>query len=583
MKPVLMAVDDNPADLGAVARELAKRYSADYDLLSHTSASDALDQLVELRAAGVNVLVLFAAREMQEMTGLEYFRRSRVLHPQARRVLLLPRSVRSATKPVLQAYSLDAVDRFVTKPIHSPDEGFHRVVTELLASLQTQRGGQTATVTIVGERWNARSYELRDLLLRGGVPFSFVDAESTDGVELLQTHARPGSSLPVVVRFDGLTLSNPTNEDAARALGVRHSDERGVFDTTIIGAGPAGLSAAVYAASEGLRTIVVDQQTIGGQAGTSSRIRNYLGFPFGISGAELCNRALDQAWSFGTETSVLREAVDIQQRGSYFVVTFANGTDIVSRTVVLAMGAAYQRLGISRLDELLGCGVFYGGGVSEAQTLQGQRVSVVGAGNSAGQAAVHLSKFAERVTIIARGADLSSTMSDYLVKEIRLARNIDVRVQTKITGAHGVQRLESLVLEDGASGRNEILKTTALFVLIGAAPRTSWLPRTIRCDRHGFVMTGQHLSHSDQAATPGPMTGQHQSLPYETSLPGIFAVGDVRHGSVKRVASAVGEGGVVIHSVHQYLAGLSHAKAQTPARTGPSPNALLQESRISTS
>jgi thioredoxin reductase (NADPH) len=556
MKPVMMAVDDNPADLEVVASELAKRYAADYDLFSHTSAADALNQLVELRDAGANVFVLLAAREMNEMSGLEYFRRSRELHPHARRILLLRRTVRSATRPVLEAYSLDAVDRFVIKPTGSPDEGFHRLITEVLESLQSQQSRGTATVTIVGERWNARSYELRDLLQRGGVSFSFVDAESADGVELLRTDAPRDSSLPLVIRFDGLALANPTNEEAGRALGLRHSDERGVFDTIIIGAGPAGLSAAVYAASEGLRTIVVDQATIGGQAGTSSRIRNYFGFPFGISGAELCSRALDQAWSFGTETSVLREAVELQQRGSDFAVTFANGTELLSRTVVLAMGAAYRRLEISGLDELIGCGVFYGGGVSEAQALQGQQVTVVGAGNSAGQAAVHLAKFAERVTIVARGADLTPTMSAYLVKEIELASNIEVRAHTNVTQVRGGHHLESLILHDVRSGRTETLETTALFILIGAEPRTSWLPDSIRRDRHGFVLTGRHLSDVERIGPSESTADGPRPLPYETSVPGIFAVGDVRHGSVKRVASAVGEGGVAIHSVHQYLAGL---------------------------
>ena len=564
MKPVLMAVDDSPGDLEAVASELTKRYSSDYDVSAHHTADGALRQLAELRDAGVDVPSLLAARDMKEMAGLEYLRRAHELYPHAARVLLLPWSVRSATKPVLRAYSLGAFDRYATKPTRSPrapDEEFHHVVTELLQSLQAQRRTAPTVVTVIGQRWNARSYELRDILLRSGLSFSFVDSESDEGIELLRRNAPPDSQLPVLIRFDGLTMSNPSNEDAAIALGARHSDERGTFDVIIIGAGPAGLSAAVYASSEGLRTIVVDQQTIGGQAGTSSRIRNYFGFPFGISGAELCNRALDQAWSFGTETSVLREAVGIQNRGSEFVITFSNGTEIVSRTVVLAMGASYRRLGISSLETLLGRGVFYGGGISEAQAVQGQRVVVVGAGNSAGQAAVHLAKFAERVTIVARGRDLN-TMSDYLVREIELTANIDVRLEMRITEGRGEQRLESLVIEHVRTGQTETLDATALFVLIGAEPRTGWLPTAIRRDRHGFLLTGQDLAESAGAAVNESGAGR-PPLPYETSVPGIFAVGDVRCGSVKRVASAVGEGGVVIHSVHQYLAHLRQARLKS--------------------
>jgi thioredoxin reductase (NADPH) len=308
------------------------------------------------------------------------------------------------------------------------------------------------------------------------------------------------------------------------------------------------LSAAVYGASEGLRTLVVERETIGGQAGTSSLIRNYLGFPFGISGAELTNRALDQAWAFGAETSVLRQATDLRRDGSNYILVFADGTQIISRTVVLAMGASYQRLDIPNLEALVGVGVFYGGGVTEAQAMEGQHVFVAGAGNSAGQAAVHLAKYADRVTMLVRGGNLASSMSDYLVQEIKTTDKIEVWLRTTIVDGQGAQRLEGLVLKDMVSGDTRTVPATALFVLIGAQPRTEWLPASILRDKRGFILTGPDLQSNEELSPPKPR------LLLETSLPGVFAAGDVRHGSVKRVAAAVGEGGMAIQAVHHYLA-----------------------------
>jgi thioredoxin reductase (NADPH) len=327
----------------------------------------------------------------------------------------------------------------------------------------------------------------------------------------------------------------------------------------VIGAGPAGLSAAVYAASEGLRTLVVDRESIGGQACTSSLIRNYLGFPVGIGGADLCNRALDQAWSFGAETSVLREVTDLRADGDRRIVVLRDGAVLTARSVVLATGASYQRLAVPRIEALVGAGVFYGGGITEAPAMAGQQVYVVGAGNSAGQAAVHLAKYAAKVTMIVRGAGLATSMSAYLVRTIEAACNIDVRLHTTVVDGHGTDRLEELVLADTTTGQTQTVPAGALFVLIGALPRTDWLPASIHRDAKGFVLTGQDL-------TTGPAVGRERlPRPLETSLPGVFAVGDVRHGSVKRVASAVGEGGISIRFVHDYLAhrmGATAAEAQ---------------------
>jgi thioredoxin reductase (NADPH) len=557
-KPILMAVHDRTRELKTLQRELAHRYAADYDIVCEASVASALDRLNGLRSAGVDVLAVFAAHEMTEMTGIEFLQRAHQLHSHAQRVLLIPLANRSASKPILRAISLGRIDRYATLPDRFPDEDFHYLVTELLRDWQQKQHRRPTVVTVVGEHWAARSHEFRDLLQRSGLPFVFHASDSDEGRALLHQVQRPDGPFPLLVRFDGAVLTNPTNEQVAIALGVRHSSEEGTFDVVVVGAGPAGLSAAVYGASEGLRTIVVDGETIGGQAGTSSLIRNYLGFPLGISGAELCSRALDQAWSFGAETSVLRPAIDIRTRGSDRVVVLADEAEIATRTVILATGAHYQRLGVPKLETLVGAGVFYGGGITEAQAMEGAHVYVVGAGNSAGQAAIHLAKHAERVTMLVRGGALRASMSDYLAQLIDAAENIDVHLHTTIIDGRGDGRLEELVLRDTSTEQTRSVAAAALFVLIGAQPHTDWLPDSIQRDQHGFVLTDDDLFPvSGAVAGPGR---PRPPAPMETSVPGVFAAGDVRHGSVKRVASAVGEGGVAIRSVHQYLASLREGR-----------------------
>lgn len=548
--PILMVIDDQRDDLHRIEQELVKRYAGDYEVVTESSARLGLQQLEQLRQAGNEVIMLLAAFQMGEMPGIEFLARAHDLYPQAKRVIVIPWGNRSISKPILKAFSLGQLDRFVSKPSRSPDEQFHSLITDLLQGWQRQHHPQTRTiVTLIGERWDARAYELRDLLLRSGLPFKFHERESEEGQAVLQQVDCLDGPFPVVVRFDGHVLTNPSNEQAAVALGARHSDEAGIFDLIVVGAGPAGLSAGVYGASEGLRTIIVDRETIGGQAGTSSMIRNYMGFPFGISGAELTNRGLDQAWAFGAETSVLREAVDLKQTDGKHVLSFADGTRIISRAVVLAMGASYRRLDIPPLEALVGAGVFYGGGVTEAPAMVGQHVFVAGAGNSAGQAAIHLAKYAKQVSMLVRGSTLTSSMSDYLIKEIEATKNIDVLFRTAVVDGHGTQRLERLVLQHNGSEEHRTVPAAALFVLIGAQPHTAWLPPNIRRDDRGFILTGADLLQDADSAAPL----DRPPLLLETSVPGVFAAGDVRSGSVKRVASAVGEGGIAIQSVHRYL------------------------------
>lgn len=551
-KPILMAVDDQTQEMEMIRRELLKRYADDYEVVCDETAEASLERLARFQATGAQVVILLAALGPGSMSCNEYFARAHEFYPHATRVLLVPWGNRSESKPILKAIAVGQFDRYAVKPNRAPDEEFHALIAELLRDWQRRQQAGREIVTIVAERWSGRAAEIRDLLARGGLPFKSYEADSEEGRALLQRAGRPAGPFPVLIRFDGLALTAPSNEEVALALGVRHSNEQGVFDLAIVGAGPAGLSAAVYGASEGLRTIVVDRDSIGGQAGTSSLIRNYLGFPLGISGADLTNRALDQAWSFGAETSVMREAIDLRAEGRDRVLAFSNGTEIVSRTIVLAMGASYQRLGIPSLEALVGAGVFYGGGITEAQAMEGQHVFVAGAGNSAGQAAVHLAKYAQRVTILARGGSLASSMSDYLVKEIAARTNIEVRLHTKIIDVHGTHRLESLVIQDSSAGTTQNIPAAALFVLIGAQPRTDWLPPSIMRDARGFLLTGQDLIGVSDTGMAASL--QRPPLLLETSVPGVFAAGDVRRGSVKRVAAAVGEGGMAIQSVHQYLA-----------------------------
>ena len=402
---------------------------------------------------------------------------------------------------------------------------------------------------VVGEQWSPRSHELRDLLGRNGVLHSFYPADSERGRELLARVGRSPARLPVVVFFDGQVLVDPANADIADACGVNPSleqEEQASFDLVVIGAGPAGLAAAVYGASEGLDTLVVEGEAIGGQAGTSSLIRNYLGFPWGIGGAELARRAAERAWLFGATFTFMNHATDLRHSADGLEVILSCGNTVAARAVIVATGASYRRLGIPRLEALRGVGVFYGAAVAEAKAMQGQDVYVVGAGNSAGQAALHLSKYASRVTLLVRGDSLARSMAEYLITEIEASRNIEIRLNSRVVDGGGEGRLERLVLEDLASGLTETISAAGLFVLIGAQPHTGWLPEEIERDGDGYVVTGPDLAREAPEAWPL----ERAPLMFETSMPGAFAAGDARYGSVKRVASAVGAGAIAVQSVH---------------------------------
>jgi thioredoxin reductase (NADPH) len=549
--PVLLAVDEDAGSLRGISRELHKRYGDDYRVLCERSPEAALRLLRDLERSGEEVALVLADQWMVEMSGMDFLTRASEISSTAKRALLVGWGDRAAAGPVLQAMSLGRIDYYVTKPYGDHDERFHRVISEFLYDWAKDRIPKFEEIRVVGEQWSPRSFELRDLLGRNGVLHTFHPSDSREGRELLARVGHEGASLPVVVLFDGQVLTDPSNSDIADACGVNPTWEKSNFDLVIVGAGPAGLAAAVYAASEGLDTLIVEGEAVGGQAGTSAMIRNYLGFPSGVGGAELASRAAEQAWLLGATFLFMRRVTGLRRAGHEIVVNLSCGQEVMAKAVIIATGASYRRLGVPGLEDLSGSGVFYGAAVSEARAMEGQEVYVVGAGNSAGQAALHLAKYASRVTLLARGGSLETSMSRYLIREIEVARNVSVRLGTRVVDGGGRGRLENLVLEDCASGLTETVSAAGLFLLIGAEPHTDWLPEEIARDEAGYVVTGRDFSRYGP-----PRRGWHAErlpLPLETSMPGVFAAGDARHGAVKRVASAVGEGSIAIQTVHEYL------------------------------
>ena len=544
-KPVLVVVDDDHASLQALTRELESRYGAHYQVVSGSSAEVALARLAELKAAGADVPLVLADQWMPGMSGTQLLARVRDIFPRARRGLLISWGDRSTPAPFLEAAALGWLEFYLPKPTWSPDEQFHRVVTGSLEEWWREQGGRFESVTVIGDDPSARAHEIRDLLARNSVPFGFYPSDSPEGRSALRRLGLSHPAGPVLSLYTGVVLVDPANAEVAAALGldVRPADQ--TYDVVIVGAGP-GLAAAVYGASEGLRTALLEREAFGGQAGTSSRIRNYLGFPNGVSGVELAQRAYEQAWVFGTHFVYGNPATSLTQDRDLLVVGLRDGSEVKARAVVIATGVSYRRLGVPELEALVGAGVFYGAGTIEAQAVAGKPALVVGGGNSAGQAALHLAKYAQQVTILVRSQSLAASMSDYLIRQIEAAPNVDVRYRCEVAGGGGSGHLEHLLLQNRDSGETELVPAAGLFVLIGAQPFTGWLPGTIQRDQWGFILTG-------------PDTGQHWPLqrapfPLETTIPGVFAVGDVRHGSIKRVASAVGDGSIAIRLIHDYLA-----------------------------
>jgi thioredoxin reductase (NADPH) len=547
--PLLLAVDDDPALLSDVERELRNRYEKDYRVRFLSSPTEALALLEELAAAGDDVALVLAGEVLAGGPGTGFLAEVRHLFPHAQRVLLIGwghLGDSSTGDAIFESISRGRMDHYLLRPSRPPDELFHQAVSSFLLAWADARRRAPHTVGVVGETWSGRAYELREVLERCALPHRFFLAGSDEGRALLAgTEVR---RFPLLVMPDGNVLEDPSDWEIAKASGTTVDPAGDRYDLVIVGNGPAGLSAAVYGASEGLRTLCIDSGGLGGQATSSSSIRNYLGFPRGVSGGELARRAYEQAWIFGAGFAFMQRVTDLRREDGGIVVGLDNGGVVTGRAVILAMGARYRRLDVAALEALHGAGVFYGAAASEAPLVTGEEVYVVGGANSAGQAALHLARYARRVTLAVRAASLGAGMSHYLVRQIEETPNIEVRTGTEVVGGGGTGWLDHLVLHDRRSGEAEKVTAYALFLMIGARPHTEWLPPTVERDRDGFVMTGSDLSEDALQALGRP------PLALETSVPEVLAVGDVRHGSVKRVASAVGEGSIAIQLVHRLLA-----------------------------
>ena len=552
--PIILVVADHQQLLDALAGDLERRFGGGYRILAERSPAAALATMERLATGPDPVALVIAARRMQDLDGLALLLRAHELQPSAKRVLLEHRGEWTSGEPVVRAMTLGQVDYVLFRPWLPIEQYLYLPVSEFLAAWEKSRAPSTEAIQIVGRRWAARSHELRDTLARVGIPYGFYPDESPEGRRLLEQAGEDGSRLPVVLFRRGLVLVDPTNAEVAAALGMRTSPAAGGCDVLIVGAGPAGLAAAVYAASEGFAAQVLEPAVPGGQAGTSSHIRNYLGFPYGLSGDELTQRAVQQAWLFGADLILSQSATGLRASGNDRLVRLSDGAEVVAKVVILATGVAWRRLGVPSLEALNGAGVFYGAAGSEARAMRGEDVFVVGAGNSAGQAAVHLSAYAASVTIVTIDQRLGEFMSDYLVQKVRATPNIAVVLNTEVVEGHGRQRLEGLTLRDRHTGATRTVPASAVFVLIGAEPRTDWLEGVVERDERGYVLTGRDLQGDGRL--PGGWPLERPPLPLETSLPGVFAAGDVRYRSIKRVASAVGEGSVAIQLVHEYLADL---------------------------
>jgi thioredoxin reductase (NADPH) len=549
VKPVLFAVDADESALGNVERELVDRYSRSYRVVCASSAEEALEHLRALKVAGEDVALVLAAQSLGAMTGSELLGRVRDLHAHAQRGLLIEWGDWGdghTAEEIFEAMARRQIEYYVIRPSQAPDELFHQSVSTFLLEWANARRVSPHTVRIISESWIGRAQELKEVLGRCAVPHAFLLADSEEGRALV-AQTEDGEPMPLVVFPDGSVLANPTKLELASAVGATIDPARREFEVIIVGGGPAGLSAAVYGASEGFRTLVVDDGGIGGQATSSSLIRNYLGFPRGVSGRRLAEAAYEQSWVFGAKFAFMHDATGIRREDDRIHVSLSDGGEVSARAVILATGATYRRLGVEAVEELVGAGVFYGGPAAEAPTTVDEQVHVVGGANSAGQAALNLAEYARRVTLVVRADSLDKGMSHYLVRQLEATPNVEVRLETEVVGGSAGDDgwLQSLGLHS-ANREIETVASDGLFLMIGADPNTDWLPAEIAKGDSGFVCTGE-----DAETHGGWPLAERSPLSLETSMPGVFAAGDVRHGSMNRVASAVGEGSIAIKLIHE--------------------------------
>lgn len=549
-KPVLLTVDDDADVLAAVARDLRAHYSRDYRVLRADSGKGALELLSELKERGEHVALLLSDQRMPEMDGVAFLSEAMKLFPKSKRALL---TAYADTEAAIGAINESQVDYYLLKPWDPPSERLYPVLDDMLDEWRAHFRPGYGGVRVVGDRWSARCHRLRDFLARNQVPYHFLDVESSpEARELVSGHSGDSRRLPLVVLPSGERLTQPEPAQIAEHIGLKTKAKENFYDLAIVGAGPAGLASAVYGGSEGLRTVLIEREAPGGQAGTSSKIENYLGFPSGISGSDLARRAVDQARRFGVEILTPQEATALRVEGPYKHLTLSDGSEISCHVLMLSMGVSWNLLTADQADRFTGSGIFYGAAMTEAAHVKGQTVCIVGGGNSAGQAAMYFRDYADKVVMIVRGDSLGAKMSHYLVNRIESTKNIEVRLNAEIRACQGKERLEALELRDKQTGDTEILPTGYLFAFLGATPRTGWLGGNVACDQRGFLLTGPDL---DVATHLRDWPLERPPYLLETNVPGIFASGDARHDSVKRVASAVGEGSVAVYFMHQFLAG----------------------------
>jgi thioredoxin reductase (NADPH) len=552
-KPVLLTIDDDPEVLRAIERDLRSRYSEHYRVMRANSGGAALKTLRELQARNNPVALLLADQRMPQMDGVGFLSEAMDIHPQAKRALL---TAYADTNAAIDAINAAHVHYYFMKPWDPPEEKLFPALDDLLQDWSAQFRPPYEGIRVMGTRWSSRSYELREFLARNQVPYQWIDVElaasDPEVRRLVESLGPEAETLPLILFPDGVRLAEPLVPAVAEKLGLHTRAQTNFYDLAIIGGGPAGLAAAVYGASEGLHTVMIEREAPGGQAGLSSRIENYLGFPSGLSGSDLARRAVAQARRFDVEILSPQEAHGIRIDGPYRFLQLANGTEISCHALLLAMGVQWRTLDVPGIDRLQGAGVYYGGGASEAIACRGETVYIVGGANSAGQAAMHFSKFAAKVVMLIRGNSLASTMSHYLIEQIQTTPNIEVWTQRSVSEVHGDTRLTAITLRNVATGQSEQLPASSLFIFIGAQPRTEWLPSEVQRDDRGFILSGPDLLRDGKR--PNGWTLDRDPGLLESSVPGIFVVGDVRRGSVKRVASGVGEGAVVVQFIHQYLA-----------------------------
>ena len=547
-RTAIITVDDDPGVSRAVARDLRRRYGDRHRIVRAESGGTALDALRQMKLRGDVVALILADYRMPEMNGIEFLEQAMDIYPGARRILL---TAYADTGAAIDAINVVDLDHYLLKPWDPPEEKLYPVVDALLETWLASDHRPVPETKVVGHRWSARSAEVREFLARNQVPYRWYAADEPEGQRLLEAAQADGFNLPLVICPDGDPLIEPADAELAAKVGLATTPAKDFYDLVVIGGGPAGLGAAVYGASEGLRTVLVERTATGGQAGQSSRIENYLGFPDGVSGAQLTDRARRQAAKFGAEVLTTRDVTRLEVKGSARSVSFADGGSIDAQAVILATGVAYRELNAPGLREFTGRGVYYGSALTEAAACAGQDIYIVGGANSAGQAAVYLSRHAKSVTLLVRGSSLERSMSYYLIKQLGNIPTITIRTCTQVIGAEGSDHLESLTLRNTENGDTEIVGTQMLFLFIGAEPCTEWLDGVVHRDERGFVVAGPDLSANGMRPPGWELDRQPYHL--ETSVPGVFVAGDVRSESAKRVASAVGEGAMAVMLVHRYL------------------------------